>query len=50
MNSLLLLGSVVITMVAGRCAGCGMARMIFVNYLGKTRCAGCAKAMREGKS
>ena len=46
MNQLLLLGSVVISIVAGKCAGCGAARMIFVNHMGKTRCAGCAAKVR----
>ena len=44
MSALLLLGSVVVSIVAGRCAGCGAARMIFVNTGGRTRCAGCAAA------
>jgi uncharacterized Zn finger protein (UPF0148 family) len=42
MNPLLLLGSVVVTIRAGRCGGCGAARMIFQNVNGKTVCAGCA--------
>ena len=42
MNPLLLLGSVVVTIRAGRCGGCGAARMIFVNHHGVTKCAGCA--------
>ena len=42
MSGLLLLGSVVISIVAGKCTGCGAQRMIFVNHAGKTRCAGCA--------
>jgi hypothetical protein len=43
MNPLLLLGSVVVTIRAGRCGGCGAARMIFQNVNGKTVCAGCAE-------
>ena len=42
MNSILLMGSVVVSIVAGKCGFCGAARMIFVNHNGKTQCAGCA--------
>jgi hypothetical protein len=42
MSPLLLLGSVVVTIRAGRCGKCGAARMIFVNHNGSTKCAGCA--------
>jgi hypothetical protein len=42
MSPVLLLGSVVVTIRAGRCGGCGAARMIFVNHGGRTKCAGCA--------
>ena len=45
--SLLLLGQVVVSMRAGKCSGCGAARMIFVNLDGRTQCAGCA-AMKMG--
>jgi hypothetical protein len=42
MNSpLVVLGAVVVTIRAGRCGGCGSARMVFVNHNGSTRCAGC---------
>jgi len=42
MNPLLLLGSLVVTIRAGKCGKCGAARMIFVNHNGSTKCAGCA--------
>ena len=42
MSALLLLGSVAVTIIAGRCGKCGAARMIFKNVGGKTMCAGCA--------
>lgn len=42
MSALVVLDSVVITVVAGKCAGCGAARMIFINHGGRTQCAGCA--------
>lgn len=38
----LLLSPVVVTIRAGRCAGCGAARVTLVNADGKTQCAGCA--------
>ena len=43
MSALLLLGSVVVSIVAGKCGKCGAERMIFVNVSGKTQCAGCAE-------
>lgn len=42
MSALLLLGSVVVAIRAGKCGACGAARMIFVNHGGSTKCAGCA--------
>lgn len=47
MSALLLLGSVAVTIIAGRCGKCGAARMIFINHNGRTCCAGCAA--KEGK-
>lgn len=46
MSALLVLGPVVVTITAGRCGACNAARMLFVNYLGKTKCAGCAALER----
>ena len=42
MSAPLLLGAVVVTITAGRCGGCNAARMLFINHLGRTVCAGCA--------
>lgn len=47
MNPLLLLGHLIVVIKAGKCAACGTARMIFINHMGKTKCAGCAA--KEGK-
>jgi hypothetical protein len=38
---LVLLGSVVVTIRAGKCGSCASTRMVFVNHNGSTRCAGC---------
>jgi ribosomal protein S27E len=37
-----ILGSIVVTIRAGRCGKCGAARIIFINHNGSTKCAGCA--------
>jgi hypothetical protein len=36
-----LIGSIVVTIRAGKCGSCSATRMVFVNFQGRTRCAGC---------
>lgn len=43
MSALLLIGSVVVSAVAKRCAHCGHNAMIFVSQHGRTRCVACAE-------
>lgn len=40
--NVLLIGSVIITSIAARCAGCGREAMCWRNVGGRTRCVSCS--------